>query len=151
MARAFRGGGSMSISELISPFIGRCVIAWFFLSEAWSRLGNWDATVTLMRMQHIPAAQLLLVIAITVMILGGLSLLLGFHARHGAMLLFGFTIAVSVLMHDYWKLNEAAARLADSEIFYRNVAIAGGLLLLMGMGAGPFALDNTGGGGKRGR
>jgi putative oxidoreductase len=134
----------MSISEVISPFIGRCVIAWFFLSEAWNRLGNWDATVTLMRMQHIPAAQLLLVIALTVMILGGFSLLLGFHARHGAMLLFGFTIAVSVLMHDYWKLQNAVDRAADYDIFLRNMTIAGGLLLLVGMGAGRFALDNGG-------
>ena len=134
----------MSISELISPFIGRCIIAWFFLSEAWNRLGNWDATVTLMRMQHIPAAQPLLVIALTVMILGGLSILLGFHARHGAMLLFGFTIVVSVLMHDYWKLQNALDRVADYDIFLRNMTIAGGLLLLVGMGAGRFAIDNGG-------
>jgi putative oxidoreductase len=102
-------------------------------------------------MRHLPAAPLLLVIALAVMILGGVSIALGYHARHGALLLFGFTVIVSVTMHDYWKLNDEAARLADSEIFIRNMAIAGGLLLLMGMGAGPFAIDNTGGGGKRGR
>jgi putative oxidoreductase len=141
----------MSLSERIAPLIGRLAIAWFFLSEAWTLINSWDGTVTLMQMQRLPAAPLLLVIALTVMILGGISIAVGYHTRHGALLLFGFTVIVSMTMHDYWKLNEASARLADSEIFFRNVAIAGGLLLLMGMGAGPFAIDNTGGGGKRGR
>jgi len=141
----------MSLSERIAPLIGRLAIAWFFLSEACTLINSWDGTVTLMQMQRLPAAPLLLVIALTVMILGGVSIAVGYHTRHGALLLFGFTVIVSMTMHDYWKLNEASARLADSEIFFRNVAIAGGLLLLMGMGAGPFAIDNTGGGGKRGR
>ena len=112
-------------------------------------INSWDGTVTLMQMRHVPVAPLLLVIALTVMILGSLSIALGYHTRHGALLLFGFTVIVSVTMHDYWKLNEAADRLADAEIFMRNIAIAGGLLLLMGMGAGPFAVDNIGGGQER--
>jgi putative oxidoreductase len=139
----------MSLSERIAPLIGRLAIAWLFLSEAWAMINSWDGTVTLMQMKHVPAAPLLLLIALTVMILGGVSVALGYHTRHGALLLFGFTVIVSVTMHDYWKLNEATDRFADSEIFMRNIAIAGGLLLLMGMGAGPFAVDNTGG--KKGR
>jgi putative oxidoreductase len=134
----------MSISERISPFVGRMIMAWFFLSEAWARLTNFDATATLMRMQHVPAAPALLVIALAVMMLGGLSLALGFHARHGAMLLFGFTVIASVLMHAWWTLNNPIDRAADYDIFIRNMAIAGGLLLIVGVGSGPFAIDNTG-------
>jgi putative oxidoreductase len=134
----------MSISERISPFIGRMIIAWFFLSEAWIRLSSFEATVTLIRMQHIPAAAPLLVLALAAMLLGGASIALGFHTRHGAMLLFGFTVVVSVLMHAYWTLNNPVDRAADYDIFIRNMAIAGGLLLLVGVGPGPFALDNAG-------
>ena len=95
-----------------------------------------------MALKQVPAPQLLFALAILVMILGGLSLVLGFHVRPGAMLLFGFTVISSVMMHDYWHLKDAAARAADYEIFARNVAISGGLLLIIGLGAGPFALDN---------
>lgn len=134
----------MSISEFISPFLGRMVFAWFFLSEAWSRLSNFEATITLMRMQHIPEAPLLLVVALAAMILGSLSLVLGFQTRHGAVLLFGFTIAASVLFHAWWNLHNEIDRAADYDIFVRNMAIAGGLLLLVGMGPGPLALDSAG-------
>jgi putative oxidoreductase len=134
----------MSISERISPFIGRMIIAWFFLSEAWTRLTTFDATVMLLHLQHIPAAAALLVVALAAMMLGGLSLLLGFHTRHGAMLLFGFTVVVSVLMHAWWTLQNSVDRAADYDIFIRNMAIAGGLLMIVGVGAGPFAIDNAG-------
>ena len=132
----------MSFSEYISPLIGRFALAWFFLSEVYARAGAWEANVSLMALKQIPAPPLLFALAILVMILGGLSLVLGFHIRHGAMLLFGFTVISSALMHDYWHIKDAAARAADYEIFARNIAIAGGLLMVIGLGAGPFALDN---------
>jgi putative oxidoreductase len=131
----------MSISERISPLLGRLIIAWFFLGEAWWRLNDWEGTVTLMRMKHIPNATPLLALAVLVMILGGISLVLGFHTRPGALLLFGFTVIASMLIHDYWKIESVVDRNADYDIFIRNMAIAGGLLFLVGMGPGPFALD----------
>ena len=132
----------MSFSELISPFLGRLALAWFFLSEVYARAGAWDANVTKMAMLDLPVPPLLLAAGLIVMILGGMSLLLGFHARHGAMLLFGFTVVATVLMHDYWHLHNVADYDADYEIFARNIAIAGGLLMVIGLGAGPFAIDN---------
>jgi putative oxidoreductase len=135
-------GALMSFSELISPFLGRLALAWFFLSEVYARAGAWDANVTKMAMLHLPAPPLLLAAAVIVMTLGGVSLLLGFHARHGAMLLFGFTAVATVLMHDYWNHPNALDSAADYELFARNVAIAGGLLMVIGLGAGPFAIDN---------
>ena len=47
-------------------------------------------------------------------------------------------------MHDYRHLRAAAARGADFDIFARNIAIAGGLLMLIGMGSGRFAIDSAG-------
>lgn len=134
----------MSFSELISPLLGRLALAWFFLSEAYARATQWDANVSLMTMAHLPAPPLLLAAVIVVMFLGGLALLLGYHARHGAMLLFGFAVVMILMSHDFGHLNNSAERMADYALFARDVAIAGGLLMVIGLGAGPFALDNTG-------
>jgi putative oxidoreductase len=139
----------VSFSELIAPLLGRLALAWFFLSEVYTRASAWDANVAMMSMLNIPAPPLLLAGALIVMVLGGLALLFGYHTRHGALLLFAFTAIATFLMHDYWHIKEVAARAADYEIFARNVAIAGALLIVTGIGAGPFALDNTGGKKKR--
>jgi len=134
----------MSISEWISPLVGRLALAWFFVGGAWARANDWEATLSLMRAAQVPAAPLVLVLAIAIMALGGVALALGYHARHGAMLLFGFVVAESILLHAYWTIAADAQRVAEFEIFARNIAIAGGLLVIVGLGPGPFALDNTG-------
>ncbi len=132
----------MSFSERISPLIGRWVLAWFFLSAAWDRAATWQSSMTLLSMQHIPMAPLLLALALIAMIVGGLSLAIGYHTRHGALLLFGFTVVATLVMHNFWAATNAAERATDYQLFAGNVAIAGALLILVGMGAGPFALDN---------
>ena len=132
----------MSFSEYISPLVGRLILAWFFIGEAFSYAAQWDGTIQLMALKGIPAAPLLLALALIVMLLGGFSLALGFQTRYGAVLLFGYTIIVSVAMHDFWQIGNAVERTSDYEVFARNMAIAGGLLLLVGMGPGPVAFDS---------
>jgi putative oxidoreductase len=134
----------VSFSELIAPLLGRLALAWFFLSEAYTRASAWDSNIQLMSFAHVPAAPLVLTIAVVVMGLGGLALLLGYQARHGAMLLFGLIVVATFFMHDYWSLKNVAERASEYDVFARNVAICGGLLMVIGLGAGPFALDNTG-------
>jgi putative oxidoreductase len=134
----------VSFPEFISPLIGRLALAWYFLHAAVSYAGNWDATVSLMALKHIPAPPALLALALIVMFLGGISLVLGYHARYGAILLFGFTIAATLLMHDFWTILKAADQEADYEAFAANVAIAGGLLVIVGLGPGGLAIDNAG-------
>jgi putative oxidoreductase len=133
----------MSLSEYLSPLVGRLVLVWFFVSQLLHYGHDWGATVSLMRFGGIPAAPFVLLVALMLLILGSLSLLLGFHTRHGAMLLFGVTIVATVLMHAFWQINgNELAHQTDFELFARDVAIAGGLLLLVGLGPGPFAFDN---------
>jgi putative oxidoreductase len=131
------------LSELISPLIGRWLLAWYFLSSAWALANGWDQTVQDMMHKGLPAAPLLLALALIVMLLGSLSLILGYQTRYGAMLLFAFVVLTSVAMHDFW-LMHAPQQQAEYELFARNIAIAGGLLLLVGMGPGRFGLDNGG-------
>ena len=132
----------MSLAEIISPLLGRLALVWFFVSDAYLRAADWNGTVALMAAKHIPAPGVMLFVALSAMILGSLSLLLGFRTKAGALLLFAFTIASTVLLHNYWVLQDVAERQADYQLFIRNVAIAGGLLLLLGIGPGRFAADN---------
>ena len=68
--------------------------------------------------------------------------MLGYHARTGALALFAFLVFATLVLHDYWHMADPARRAAEYELFARNVAILGGLLLLIGMGSGPFGIDN---------
>jgi putative oxidoreductase len=142
----------MSFSETISPFLGRCAFVWFYLTGAMDILANWHRVAEEMGAKHVPLPPLLLLLALLLIFMGCISLFFGYHTRYGAVMLFGLTIVAAVTMHDYWHYADGGARMAEMGIFSRDIAICGGLLLMVGMGPGPFAIDNRGkggGGGKR--
>src|SRR5260221_2152641 len=138
----------MSFGESLASFLGRLVLAWFFLIQAYHYALDWSDTTILLTMKNVPTPPVLLLTALTGIILGSISLLLGFRTRAGALALFAITIAATVTMHDYWHLRVAAARSADFHSFARNIAIAGGVLMLIGMGSGRFSTDKPRGGEK---
>ena len=139
----------MSWIESLTPLFGRLVLAWYFLSQAYRYAIDWNNTAVLLSMRNMPAAPVVLAAAVAAAVLGSLSLLVGFRARAGAFVLLTITVALTIALHDFWHIRAAIARNADYDIFARNVAIAGGLLLVIGLGAGQFAIDNMGF--KRGR
>jgi putative oxidoreductase len=141
----------MSFSETISPFIGRCAFVWFYLTGAMDVLTNFHHISDQLTAKQVPVAPLVLLVALLLIFMGCLSLLLGWNTRYGAVMLFGLTIVAAVTMHDFWHIQDDALRATELGIFSRDIAICGGLLLMVGMGPGPFAVDNRGKGGGRKR
>ena len=143
----------MSFSETISPFFGRCAFVYFYLTSAMDILGNWQGIAADLAAKHVPIPPLVLLVALVFIFIGSISLLFGYHTRYGAVILFGLTIATAFAMHDYWHFTNTLTRAVEFEIFIRDVAICGGLLIMIGLGGGPIAIDNRsiGGGGGKGR
>jgi putative oxidoreductase len=133
----------MSFGESIAPLFGRWVLAWFFLTQAYHHALDWNNTALLLAMKAVPTPPAILLIALIGVVMGSLSLLVGFRTRIGALVLFAITIGATVTLHDYWHLDVEVARDADFDIFARNIAIAGGLLMLVGMGSGKFGFDGA--------
>ena len=141
----------MSFSETISPLLGRIAFVWFYGSSVIDIFNHWSGYVGQLSDRHMPLPPLMLVVALLLIALGCFSLLLGYHTRHGAVLLFAVTIVAAVTLSDFWHFSDAATRAVEFELFARDVAICGGLLLMVGLGGGPFAVDNrsgASGGGK---
>lgn len=139
----------MSISELLSPLVGRLVFGWFFLVQVAMYLGNWENAIASMHSAGVPGGAFLLALTLLLMTMGALSLIFGYHARYGALILFTVTIIATVIFHDYWRMGDPGQRAAEFRLFAGNAAIAGGLLMLIGMGPGPVAIDNAGRGGPK--
>jgi len=131
----------MSFGESIAPLFGRWVLAWFFLTQAYHHALGWNDTALLLAMKAVPTPPAVLLVALIGLVMGSLSLLVGFRTRVGALVLFAITIGATITLHDYWHLDVEVARAADFDIFARNIAIAGGLLMLIGMGSGKFGFD----------
>jgi len=80
------------------------------------------------------------VIAIVVEVLGGLALIAGFGTRVAALVLAVFTLVATVFFHAYWAVP-AEMQMVQQLMFFKNIAVVGGLLVLAAFGAGGWSLD----------
>lgn len=91
--------------------------------------------------QGVPMAEALVPLSGLLALLGGLSVAFGFKARLGAVLLIGFLVPVTVMMHDFWTVADPAAAKLQQVMFMKNVTMLGGALLILYYGAGPISMD----------
>ena len=75
---------------------------------------------------------------------GGLSLLLGFRARLGALALVLFLVPTTLIFHNFWAYQGPEAQ-NQMIHFMKNLALMGGLLVVVGLGAGPCSFDASSG------
>ena len=90
---------------------------------------------------HVPWPHVLVPLAGVMALAGGLRVLMGFHTRAGAWLLVGFLVPVTLMMHNFWAIPDAAASQIEKAMFMRNVTMLGGALVISYFGAGPLSLD----------
>lgn len=63
-------------------------------------------------------------------LIGGLSIILGYHPHWGIAALILFLIGVSWKIHDYWNVQDPMAKMNDRISFMKNVALIGALLMM---------------------
>jgi putative oxidoreductase len=84
--------------------------------------------------------QVLLPIAALVEIFGGLCVLAGFQARAAAFVLFMFLIPTTLVFHNFWSQG-GAEYINQMQHFLKNLAIMGGLAMIVGLGPGGVSVD----------
>ena len=89
----------------------------------------------------VPLARLAVPVSGVISLLGGLSVLLGYHARVGAWLLVLFLVPVTLMMHAFWKIDDPVAMHTQHAMFMKNISMLGAALLLAYLGGGPLSLD----------
>ena len=119
--------------DLAAP-VGRILLALMFVLAGLNKISGYSGMQGYMDSMGVPGALLPLVIALEVV--GGLVLMLGWHTRLTAFLLAGFTILATLIFHS--NLGDQTQML----FFMKNLSIAGGLLLVVSHGAGPYSIDN---------
>jgi putative oxidoreductase len=125
------------------PLVGRILIAPLFLLSGYHKITSFSGVAATMAKAGMPATETLLIAAIVLELVGALMVLLGWHARLGALLLAVFTIAATLVFHNFWAVDAAQFR-GQLNHFMKNLAILGGLAYIMAMGSGPFSLGREG-------
>ena len=119
---------------------GRLALSAIFVLSAIHKIFDFDATAKLMASKGIPEARSLCMAAIACLLLGSLSVILGYKTRFGALLLLIFLAAATYYFHDFWNFSGKAAQ-GQQIHFLKNIALMGAMLMLVARGAGSLSLD----------
>lgn len=120
----------------ITDLAGRLFLSVLFLTAGINKLGaGYEGTAQYMVSMGVSPVLLPLVIATE--ILAALAIIVGIYTRISAFLLAGFSILSALFFHlDF-------ADQMQSILFMKNIAIAGGFLVLLSQGAKRFSIDAT--------
>jgi uncharacterized membrane protein YphA (DoxX/SURF4 family) len=119
----------------IVPALARVFISAIFISSGFGKITGFAGTKEYMASAGMPLPGLFLVGAIVLLLVGGFSILLGYKAQWGAVLLIVFLVPATVIFHPVW--NDPGQKIA----FMKNLGLLGGLLMVFAYGAGAWALD----------
>lgn len=124
----------------VAALVGRVFLAWMFIWAGFGKVTGYDGTAGYMASGGLPLVGVLLPLTILVELGGGIALIIGWKARWIALALALFTLLASFLFHNFWTMPPEAV-MANTLLFYKNVAIMGGLLMVFAFGPGRFSVD----------
>jgi len=74
-------------------------------------------------------------------LIGALSILVGYRAKIGAALIVLFLVPVTFSMHAFWTMSDPMMVQMQAAMFFKNLALIGGALMIGVLGTGPLSLD----------
>lgn len=130
------------IKNLENPLtlVGRLLLALLYLPAGIGKIGGFAGTAGYIGSKGLPMPELGVVIAIIMEVGGGLALIAGFRTRFVALALAAFTLVATFIFHNFWGVPADQAMMQQL-LFYKNIAVVGGLLVLAAHGAGAWSVD----------
>ena len=124
----------------IFDLIGRILLSLIFIFEAYDTIFYFNKN--LLKMEEYGVTwhpTLLLYASVFLLVLGGLLVLTGYRSGFGAILLLLYWVPFTFIVHSWWNDPEEIRRI-QSLFFMRNMAIAGGLLLVVVNGSQRYSI-----------
>ncbi len=123
-----------------ADLIGRILIGLFFFYQAFDTMVFFDDTRETLTNYGIHFAQDFLIVgSIIILLVGAIMVIIGYYASIGALLLFIYWFVFTLVVYSFWNEPEETKNLHLIS-FMRNLALCGGLLILVANGAKDFSV-----------
>lgn len=129
-------------------FIGRILFALMFILGGLNHLRQTEAMAGYAQHKGVPSPKNAVWVSGVLLFLGGISVVLGIWADLGALVVAVLSLAMAVMMHDFWKQSDPQAKQTEMIAFLKNLSMAGGglfmfaVMSLEGFSYGP-AITNS--------
>jgi len=130
----------MTRLQSTTVLVGRILLGLIFVLSGFAKISGFDGTAGYIASKGLPLPQLLAALTIVVELGGGLALMAGLYTRQAVVALAGFSLLTAIVFHNFWAAPQAE-QLMQQINFMKNLAIAGGMLVVAAFGPGRLSLD----------
>jgi putative oxidoreductase len=130
----------MTPLQSTTVLVGRILLGLIFVLSGFAKLSGFEGTAGYIGSKGLPLPQLLAALTIVVELGGGLALMAGFYTRQAVVALAGFSLLTAIVFHNFWAAPQAEQMMQQIN-FMKNLAIAGGMLVVAAFGPGRLSLD----------
>ena len=124
--------------------IGRVLFGLIFVGSGLRHFTQLNGTSQYAAAKGLPASKLAVMLSGLMILVGGLSVILGIWMEIGTWLLVFFLLAAAVLIHNYWTIEDPGQKTVEQAQFMKNLSMAGAALILYYVvqtyGYGPMTL-----------
>ncbi len=120
---------------------GRILLGLMFIMSGFGKIMGFEGTAGYIASKGLPLPQVVAALTILVELGGGLMLVLGLFARWAGFALAAFSILAAFIFHNYWDADQAS-RMGQYLNFWKNITIAGGMLMVAAFGSGTVGVDS---------
>jgi uncharacterized membrane protein YphA (DoxX/SURF4 family) len=121
--------------------IGRIIVGLFFLMSAANHFMQVDMMSGYAESKGVPAARLAVLGSGLLILIGGLSIITGFQPVIGIIAIVLFLIPVSLMMHNFWAIEDEQESMVQMTNFLKNMALLGSALMFLAIPQPwPFSL-----------
>ncbi|RKH45740.1 DoxX family protein [Corallococcus sicarius] len=125
---------------LLAP-LGRLLFSVIFITSGLNHFFQLQAMTAYAQASGVPDPRLAVLVSGGALVVGGLCVLLGVFARLGAAMIAVFLVASAVMVHHFWRMEDPVQAQNNLIHFMKNLSMAGGALLVVYFGPGPFSLS----------
>jgi uncharacterized membrane protein YphA (DoxX/SURF4 family) len=113
--------------------IGRIIFAGYFLMSSFNHFRRLKMMSDYAKMKGVPVPTVAVAFTGLMLLIGGLSILLGIYPLIGMALLVLFLIPVSFMMHNFWSIQDPNMKMVEMVNFMKNMALLGATIMFLGI------------------
>lgn len=111
--------------------LSRVILGLYFLFNSFNHFKNLSALSEYAKSKNIPSPKFSVILSGILLLIGGLSILLGIYVEIGVLALTLFFLPVTFMMHNFWAVQDSQQRMMETINFMKNMAIWAGILALL--------------------
>jgi uncharacterized membrane protein YphA (DoxX/SURF4 family) len=111
--------------------LSRLILGLYFIFSGLSHFFQLSSMAGWVKSKNVPLPSLMVILTGILLLIGGLSILLGIYIQVGVLVLTLFFLPVTFVMHDFWRETDPQMKMMQMINFMKNLALWAAILALL--------------------